>query len=103
MMHVVMTAVGELLLEALADEEAVVGIDGQVASIEERIKVGAEKQAVADLVPSPIRVGPDVGGLENRKGLLFGHGAATTIARSYSRKPGASMALFQSWMSDINF
>jgi hypothetical protein len=31
---VVVAAVGELLLEALADEEAVVVIDGQVASIE---------------------------------------------------------------------
>jgi len=29
-----MAAVGELFLEALADEEAVVGIDGQIAGIE---------------------------------------------------------------------
>jgi hypothetical protein len=31
---VIVAAVGELFLEALADEEAVVGIDGQVGSVE---------------------------------------------------------------------
>jgi hypothetical protein len=31
---VVMAAIGELLLEAFADEKAVVGIDSQVAGIE---------------------------------------------------------------------
>ena len=38
---VVMSAVGELFLEALADEEAVVGIDGQVAVVEEGMEVRA--------------------------------------------------------------
>jgi hypothetical protein len=41
-MLVVVAAVGELFLEALADEEAVVGIDGQVAVIEEGMEVGTE-------------------------------------------------------------
>jgi hypothetical protein len=36
---VVMAAIGELLLEAFADEKAVVGIDSQVASIEESVEV----------------------------------------------------------------
>jgi hypothetical protein len=74
-----MTAVGELFLEALADEEAVVGIDGQVASIEEGVEIRAKEKSVANLMPSPVCVGPDVGGLENRKGLLFGHRAPTAI------------------------
>jgi hypothetical protein len=58
-----MTAIGELLLEALADEKAVVGIDGQVASIEEGMEIRAKKESIADLMTSPVRVGPDVCGL----------------------------------------
>jgi hypothetical protein len=38
---VIVAAVGELFFEALADEEAVVGIDGQVAVVEEGMEVGA--------------------------------------------------------------
>jgi len=38
---VVVAAVGELFLEALTDEEAVVGIDGQVSIIEEGMEVRA--------------------------------------------------------------
>lgn len=33
-MFVVMPPVGELFLEALADQEAVIGVDGQVAGVE---------------------------------------------------------------------
>jgi len=38
---VVVAAVGELFLEALTDEEAVVGVDGQVAVVEEGMEVRA--------------------------------------------------------------
>jgi hypothetical protein len=36
---VVVAAVGELLLEALADEKAIVGVDGQVAGIEQGMEI----------------------------------------------------------------
>jgi hypothetical protein len=36
---VVVAAVGELFLEALADEETVVGVDGQISSIKERMEI----------------------------------------------------------------
>jgi hypothetical protein len=58
-----MAAVGELLIEAFADEKAVVGIDGQVASIEEGVEIRAKKESITNLMPSPVRVGPDVCGL----------------------------------------
>ena len=48
MVLVVVPAVGELFLEALADEEAVVGVDGQVAGVEKGVEVRAEQQAIAD-------------------------------------------------------
>lgn len=50
-----MTAIGELFLEALTDEEAVVGVDCQVAGVEKRVEVRAEKQSISDLMPSPVR------------------------------------------------
>ena len=55
MVFVIVTAVGKLLLEALADEEAIVGVDGQVASIEEGVEVGTKKESVADFMTSPVR------------------------------------------------
>jgi orotidine-5'-phosphate decarboxylase len=58
-----MTAIGELLLESLADEKAVVGIDGQVASIEESVEIRAKKESIADLMTSAVGIGPDVGSL----------------------------------------
>jgi len=91
MVFVVMTPVGELLFKALGDNEAVLGIDGQVAGIEERMKVGAEKQAVADLVPSPVRIGSDVRGFQDWEGLLLGDGAAATISIQ-NRHPEAGLA-----------
>lgn len=39
MVFVIVTTVGELLLEALAHEEAVVGVDGQVTGVEQGVKV----------------------------------------------------------------
>jgi Ni,Fe-hydrogenase maturation factor len=59
---VVVASVGELLLEALADEEPVVGVDCQVSGVEKGMEVGAEQQAVANLVPSPVGIRPDVSG-----------------------------------------
>ena len=41
MVFVVVTAGGELFIEALADEEAEVGVDGQVAGVEKGMEVGA--------------------------------------------------------------
>jgi hypothetical protein len=77
---VVVAAVGELFLEALTDEETIIGIDGQVARIEERMKVGAEKQAVADLVTSPVRIGADVRGFQDWQGFLLGNCTATSVS-----------------------
>jgi hypothetical protein len=62
-MLVVVPSVGELFLEAFADKEAVVGIDGQVAGIEEGVEIRAKKESIADLMTSPVRVGSDVGSL----------------------------------------
>lgn len=60
---VVMAAVGELFLEAFADKEAVVGIDGQVAGIEEGVEIRTKKESIADLMTSAVGIGPDVCGL----------------------------------------
>jgi hypothetical protein len=57
---VVVAAVGELFAEALADEEAVVGIDGEVAGVKQGMEVGPEEEAVADLMGATLRVGTDV-------------------------------------------
>ena len=91
MVFVVMTPVGELLFKALGDNEAVLGIDGQVAGIEERMKVGAEKQAVADLVTSPVRIGPDVRGFQDWQGFLLGNCTATSV-RIKNGNPEAGLA-----------
>ena len=57
---VVVAAVGELFAEALADEEAVVGIDGEVAGVKEGMEVGPEEEAVADLMGTTLRIRTDV-------------------------------------------
>jgi hypothetical protein len=57
---VVVAAVGELFLKALADEEAVVGVDGEVAGVKEGMEVGPEEEAITDLMGATLRVGTDV-------------------------------------------
>jgi hypothetical protein len=57
---VVVAAVGELFAEAPADEETVVGIDGEVAGVKEGMEVGPKEEAVADLMGATLRVGTDV-------------------------------------------
>ena len=59
---VVVAAVGELFLEALADEEAEVGVDGEVTGVEEGMEVGPEEEAVADFMGATLRIGSDMGG-----------------------------------------
>jgi hypothetical protein len=36
---VIVSAVGELFLEALTNEETIIGVDGQVTSIKERMEI----------------------------------------------------------------
>ena len=62
---VVMAAVGELFLEALADEEAVIGVDREVTGIEEGVEVGPEEEAVADFMGTALRIGSDMGGFQD--------------------------------------
>jgi hypothetical protein len=57
---VVVAAVGELFAEAFADEEAVVGIDGELAGVKEGMEVGPEEEAVADLMGTTLRIRTDV-------------------------------------------
>jgi len=63
MVLVVVAAVGELFSKAFADEETVVGIDGEVAGVKEGMEVGPEEEAVADLMGTTLRIRTDVRGL----------------------------------------
>jgi hypothetical protein len=63
---VVDLAVVPVLAQLFADAKFVVGVDGDVAAIEEPMDIGAKQQAIVDLVRALLRVGPDVCSLQNR-------------------------------------
>jgi hypothetical protein len=56
-------AVVEVVLEPAADEEAAVGVDGDVAGVEEAVDVGAEEEAVVEAVLASGADRADVGGV----------------------------------------
>jgi len=70
----------EVVGEVVADAEAVVGRDGDVASVVETVDVGAKQQAVGERVRAAVRVGAHVRGLERRQGVLARDGAGAVGA-----------------------
>ncbi len=42
-----------------------------VAGIEQAVEIGPEQESVSNLVRSVLRIGPDVGRFQGRKGMLF--------------------------------
>ena len=67
-------AIVEIVLEPVADEEAAVGGDGDVAGIEEAVDVGAQEEAIVETVLASVSDRPDVGGVQDGEGFLAGHG-----------------------------
>lgn len=62
---VVHLAVVVVLLQALADHKAVaVGVDGDIAGIEQLVDVGAQQDAVGDVIGVGVGPGQDVRGLQ---------------------------------------
>jgi hypothetical protein len=76
--QVVLTVV-EVLPQTPAHSKAVVGCDCRVASIEQRVDVGAEQEPVVDAMLAFLGDGSDVCRLQNRKDLLAGDRAATLV------------------------
>src|SRR5690606_21878483 len=65
----------ELVGEAGANAEAVVGGGRDVAAVEQPVDVGAEKEPVREVVWAASSVGDDVGGLQRRERVLACDGA----------------------------
>nr|WP_245775405.1 hypothetical protein [Nonomuraea wenchangensis] len=59
-------AVAELLAQSGADQQSVLGVDRQVAAVEQRVQVRTEKQAVVQAMFAARRDRPNVGGLQDR-------------------------------------
>jgi hypothetical protein len=60
----------EVVGEVVADAEAVVGRDGDVAGVVEAVDVGAQEQPVGQCVRAAVRVGAHVRGLERGQRVL---------------------------------
>ena len=63
--RVVLAAVVPLVPQAGADEQPVLGRDGDVPPVEEPMEIGAQQQAIGDLVPAAVSVRLDVCGFEH--------------------------------------
>ena len=61
---IVVLAVFELSLDALADLKVKVGRHSHVAGVEEAVDVSAQQQAVAGLMRAAVAVGADMGGFQ---------------------------------------
>jgi hypothetical protein len=76
---VIRAAVVEVELEALADYQALVFIDRDVATIEESMEIGAQRDAIAGAVRPAVSERPDVGGIQDRQRVLLRHCTGTII------------------------
>lgn len=72
-------AVGVLVAQDGADAELVVGGDRHVAGVVEAVQIGAQEQAIGDLVGAAVGVGLDVGGVEDGQAVLAGGGAGSGV------------------------
>ena len=86
---VVDAAVGVLVAQGGADAELVVGGDRDVAGVVEAVQIGAQEQAVGDLVGAAIGVGLDVGGVEDGQAVLAGGGAGAGVGLGDGEAEGA--------------
>lgn len=76
---VIVAAVFEFLLDAAADFDVHVRIDGDVAFVEQGVKIASEEEPIADEVLPAFRIGLDVCGVERGEGFLASHGAAALV------------------------
>jgi hypothetical protein len=60
----------EVACEVVADAEAIIRRDGDVASVVEAVDVGAQQESVAERVRAAVRVGAHVRGLEGGQRVL---------------------------------
>jgi len=88
---VIRLAVLEVLFELVADEEAVVWSDGDVAAVEEPMDVGAEEKPVVDTMLTSLADRANVRSLEDRESLLLRYRAAAFIGVG-DNDPKASLA-----------
>ena len=76
---VVVAAVIELLFDATADFDMHVRGDGDVALVEQGVKIAAEEEPIADEVLAAFRIGLNVRGIERGEGFLAGNGTASLV------------------------
>ncbi len=66
MQAVVLAAIVEILVDAPAHLDVVIGGDRQVSPIEESVEIAAQQQPVVDSMLALGRIGANMGGFENR-------------------------------------
>jgi hypothetical protein len=79
MKPVVRPPILELILETPTDNQSLLAVDSDVASIEQAMNVGTKSQPVADGVLAAAGERPDVGGLEHGKRVLSGDRTGSAV------------------------
>ena len=77
--RVVRATIFEVLSEATAYDETVIGVHSHVAFVEEPVNVAAEEDSVRDFVNTLISIGTYVRRLQDWKGVLGRHGAGAPV------------------------
>src|SRR2546428_1266329 len=80
MQRVVNSAILILSFDSRTHFDMKISRDGQVPLIKKDVKVRPEKQAIADIIRSCMRVWFDVSGLQDRKRMLSGNRTATLVS-----------------------
>lgn len=86
---VVAAAVLPVDAEAVRDADFVVGRDGDVARVEERVKLLGEEHAVLEVIARGAEVRLDVRGVEDGRGVLAGDRAAAAVRAEQPEAEGA--------------
>lgn len=86
---IVVPAVLKIFAKPRAHNEAMVGIDSDVAAIEKLVDVAAKQDPVADLMVAASSVSLDVCGIQHRQCALAGDSATTAIAVGHRDPEGA--------------
>lgn len=80
---IVVLPIAEIIVEPARNHDAQIVLDGYITSVEERMEVASEQDAVVDCV-GPIRCkGLDMCGLQHRNGALARNGTASLVGICY--------------------
>jgi len=88
---IIVAPVIEVGLEPMADLEATILRDCNIAKVEEAVDVGAKQQAVGRIVLAAFAIGLDVGRIEDRQSPFPRNGAAAVIGIG-NRQPESALA-----------